>query len=116
MWVELGIGGLKQKWKRFMKCFESKKENNIHLFLAIVILTNVLFKYHLNFTYEVIGNQINDPIDYIWDVNFKIQVKYIPKFYCKICICQNPKDSSYFQVDKLKLFFLFYVNFHLCFD
>lgn len=70
MWVEWGIGGLKKTWKRFMKCFESTKENNIHLFLATIILTKFLFKHHLNFTYEVIGNQINDPIDYIWDVDF----------------------------------------------
>jgi hypothetical protein len=70
MWVEWGIVGLKQEWKRFMKCFESTKENNINLFLAIIILINFLFKHHLNFTYEVIGNQINDPTDYIWDVDF----------------------------------------------
>lgn len=57
-----------------MKCFESTKENNIPLFLATVILIKFLFKHHLNFTYEVIGNQINDPTNYIWDVDFKIQV------------------------------------------
>lgn len=66
----MGNWGLKKPRKRFMKSFESTKENNIHLFLATIILTNFLFKHHLNFTYEVIGNQINDPTNYIWDVDF----------------------------------------------
>ncbi len=40
------------------------------MFVATIILTNFSFKHRLDFTYKVIGNQINDPTDYIWDVDF----------------------------------------------
>jgi hypothetical protein len=46
MKVEWGIGGLKQKWERLMKCFDSIEEIYIHLFQAIIILTNFLHKHH----------------------------------------------------------------------
>lgn len=54
--VEWEIGGLKQKWERLMKCFDSTKEVYIHLFQAIIILTNFLHKHHLNFTYKIIND------------------------------------------------------------
>ncbi len=55
MWMEWGIGGLKQKWKRFMKCFDSTMPKSNHLFKIVTILTNFFHKHHLHFTYEVIG-------------------------------------------------------------
>jgi hypothetical protein len=59
--VEWGIGGLKQKWKRLMKCFYFTKENYNYLCQEIIIFTHFLHRHHLNFTYEIIGNQIKDP-------------------------------------------------------
>ncbi len=65
--VEWGIGGLKCKWMKLMKIFNSKKGKYTHFFLASIILINYL---HMDFTYEVIGNQIQDLVDYIQDENF----------------------------------------------
>lgn len=70
MQVEQGIVGLKWKWKRFMKSFDSTKDKYSHLFKIVVILTNFLHICHFNFTYEVISNPIDDPIDYNWDGDF----------------------------------------------
>jgi hypothetical protein len=43
----------------------------IHSFFhATTILTNYLHRCHMDFTYEVIGNQIQDPINYGWDGDF----------------------------------------------
>jgi hypothetical protein len=53
-----------------MKWFNFTKEKYNHLFLAIVILTNFLHKCHVNITYKVIGDQIEDPIDYSWYRDF----------------------------------------------
>jgi hypothetical protein len=39
---EWGIGGLKLKWKRLMKHFDSTKEIYIHLFRATTLLINFL--------------------------------------------------------------------------
>jgi len=39
---EWGIGGLKSKWKRLMKHFDSTKEKNSHLFKATTLLANFL--------------------------------------------------------------------------
>jgi hypothetical protein len=69
--VEWGIVGLKWKCKRFMKHFDSTMDKYNHLFeVAISILINLLHKCHVNSTYEVIGNQVDDLIDYDWDANF----------------------------------------------
>jgi hypothetical protein len=38
--VEWGIGGLKRKWKRFMKRFDSKQPKFPHLFQAGCVMTN----------------------------------------------------------------------------
>jgi hypothetical protein len=51
-----GIKGLRQKWERLMKCFDSTKEIYIHFFQVTNILTNFLHKYHLNFTYKIIND------------------------------------------------------------
>lgn len=55
MRIEWKIGGLKQKWKRLMKCFDSTMPKSNHLFEIVIILTNFFHKHHLDFTYEVIG-------------------------------------------------------------
>ncbi len=54
-----------------MKHFDSTMDKYNHLFeVAISILINLLHKCHVNSTYEVIGNQVDDLIDYDWDANF----------------------------------------------
>jgi hypothetical protein len=40
--VEWGIGGLKSKWQRLMKRFDSTKPKFSHLFHSITLLTNFL--------------------------------------------------------------------------
>jgi hypothetical protein len=39
---ELGIGGLKSKWRKLMKHFDSTKEKKSYLFRATTLLTNFL--------------------------------------------------------------------------
>jgi hypothetical protein len=46
------------------------KEKYNHLFLIAIILINFLHKCPLNFTYEIINNQIDDSNDYNWDKDF----------------------------------------------
>jgi hypothetical protein len=62
--VEWGISGLKQKWKKIMKHFNSIKPNYNNLFKTSIILINFLHKHHLNFTYDVIGDHIDNLVDY----------------------------------------------------
>ncbi len=64
VWVEWGIGGLKWKWKRLMKHF------NLQLFKVVVILIKFLHRSYLNFTYEIIGEHIDNLVVYSWDQNF----------------------------------------------
>jgi len=47
---EWGIGGLKSKWRRLMKHFDSTKEKYSHLFRATTLLINFLYKCHQDFT------------------------------------------------------------------
>ncbi len=44
-----------------MKCFDSTKEKYNYLLQEVTIFTHFLNRHHLNFTYEIIGNQIKDP-------------------------------------------------------
>jgi len=55
--VEWGIGGLKRKWKLFMKRFDSTKAKYLHLFWVIVLLIKFLHMRCMNLTFEVIGDQ-----------------------------------------------------------
>ncbi len=64
--VEWGIGGFKRKWRCIMKRFDYTKPKNLHLFQAIVILTNYLHCHQINFTYKVIRNQNLDPTTQRW--------------------------------------------------
>ncbi len=62
--VEWGIGELKWKWRWLMKCFDFTKSKNNHLFHVTTIFTIFLLKCWMNFTYEIISDQIMDPIYY----------------------------------------------------
>jgi len=53
--VEWGIGGLKFKWRRLMKRFDSTKSN--HLLRATTLLTNFLHRCRQDFMIEIIGEQ-----------------------------------------------------------
>jgi hypothetical protein len=55
--VEWGIGGLKRKWKRFMKRFDSTKPRFPHLFQAGCIMTNFLHRRRIDMNLEVVGTQ-----------------------------------------------------------
>ena len=66
--VEWGIGGLKRKWKRFMKRFDSTKEKYPYLFKAGCILTNFIHRRRMDMAYEVVGAGGED--DYGWDGDF----------------------------------------------
>jgi hypothetical protein len=58
MWVEWGIKGLKCKWRRLMKRFDFTKPKYNTLFKVVALLTNILHKCHMEFTYEVINKHI----------------------------------------------------------
>jgi hypothetical protein len=68
--VEWGISGLKRKWRRIMKRFDSTKPKNIILFKVVTILTNFLHRCQMDFTFEVIGEQLPNPTNHGWDENF----------------------------------------------
>ena len=54
--VEWGIGGLKRKWKRLMKGFDSTKPKFPDIFTAAAILTNFLHRRRRTFREEVQQN------------------------------------------------------------
>jgi hypothetical protein len=54
--VEWGIGGLKRKWRRLMKSFDSTKPIYSHLFKYGALLTNFLHRRRMELTYKVIGD------------------------------------------------------------
>jgi hypothetical protein len=68
--VEWGIGGLKSKWRRLMKRFDSTKQKYNHLFRARTFLTNFLHRHHQNFMIEVIGEHQDNPAKHEWDGNY----------------------------------------------
>ncbi len=53
-----------------MKRFYSTKPKHNHLFKVVVILTNFLHKRHMDFIFEVIGQQMPTLIDHGWDGDF----------------------------------------------
>jgi hypothetical protein len=57
--IELGSGRLKCKWRRAMKCFDLK-DNYSQLFKVVALLTNFLHMHCQDFTFEVIGEHLND--------------------------------------------------------
>ncbi len=53
-----------------MKCFDFTKEKYNFLFQAITIINIFLHRCHLDFTYKIINDQIEDLIDFNWDGDF----------------------------------------------
>jgi hypothetical protein len=68
--VEWGIGGLKGKSKQVMKRFDSTKSEYTYLFHVITLFTNFLPKKHMDFTYEVVGDQNPNPSTHGWYKDF----------------------------------------------
>jgi hypothetical protein len=54
----MGIGGLKHMWRVLMKKIDSTKGEYNHFFLVTTIVINFMHRHHMDFTYEVIGDQI----------------------------------------------------------
>jgi hypothetical protein len=68
--VEWCIGGLKRKWRRFMKRFDSTKPRYSHLFKFGALFTNFLHKRRMDFTYKVIGDHFPNLEDRRWVGDF----------------------------------------------
>ena len=68
--VEWGIGGLKRKLSRLMKRFDSTKPKYSYLFKSAALLTNFLHRRRMDFTFQVIGEQHEDPVEYGWDGDY----------------------------------------------
>ncbi len=73
MKVDEELGGWNENGKNEQNVL-IHKEKCIHFLKVVIILINFLHSHHLEFTYEVIGDQIEDQIDYDWDGDFKLQV------------------------------------------
>jgi hypothetical protein len=68
--VEWGIGGLKSKWERLIKIFDSTKQKYNHLFRATTLLTNFLHRCHQDFMIEIIGEHQANPVEHGWGGNY----------------------------------------------
>lgn len=68
--VEWGIGGLKRKWRRLMKQFDSSKAKYYQLFYSAALLTNFLHRRRMDFTIEFVGDQQADETDFGWEGDF----------------------------------------------
>ncbi len=63
-------GGLKRKWRRFMKKFDSTKLRYSHLFKSRALLTNFLHRRRMDLTYEVINDHLPNLEDHEWAGDF----------------------------------------------
>jgi hypothetical protein len=68
--MEWGIGGLKRKWRRFMKRFDSTKPKYSYLFKSGTLLTNSLHRRNMDLTYKVIGDHLPNLQYHKWARNF----------------------------------------------
>jgi hypothetical protein len=68
--VEWGIGGLKKKWRRHMKKFDSTKPKYAHLFWVVALLTNVIHMRFMDLKYEVFGDMTANPTGHGWVGDF----------------------------------------------
>jgi hypothetical protein len=68
--VEWAKGGLKRKWRRFMKRFDSTKPRFTHLFHAGCINTNLLRRRRMDMNFGVTGMQQQMAQDIRWDGDY----------------------------------------------
>ncbi len=68
--MEWGIGGLKKKRKQLMKRFDSTKPKYAILFKVTTILINFMHRHRMDFTFEIIGEQLPNPVEHEWDGDF----------------------------------------------
>jgi hypothetical protein len=68
--VEWGIGGLKRKWRRFMKRFDRTKPRYSYLFNFGASFTNFLHKKRMDLTYKVISDHFLNLEDHGWVGDF----------------------------------------------
>lgn len=54
--VEWGFGGLKRKWRCFMKNFNSTKPRYTHLFWVAIFYINFLHTRHMDLTFDMVGD------------------------------------------------------------
>src|SRR5690349_2283130 len=62
--VEWGIGGMKRKWRKLMKKFDSTLQEFPHFFRACAILTNFLQRRRLDMRAYLEAGDLGDPS---WD-------------------------------------------------
>lgn len=86
VWVEWGTNELKRKWGQLMKMFNSTKAMCIMLFKVVVILINFLHKHQMDFTFQVVGEQLPNHVDQ-WDKDFYF-------YMSKICLTFALTSSS----------------------
>ncbi len=65
--MEWGIRGLKSKWRRIMKCFDSIKQKYNHLFRIATLLINILHMHRQDFTIENFAEHHSDLTKHGWD-------------------------------------------------
>jgi flagellar biosynthesis protein FliQ len=53
-----------------MKRFDSTKPKYIVLFRIVIIFTNFIHKHRMDFTFEIIGEQLPDLVENGWDEDF----------------------------------------------
>jgi hypothetical protein len=68
--VGWGIRAPKCKWKHLMKIFYATKSKDIVFFTTTIILINFLHNICMDFTYEIIGEQMLDVANHGWDGDF----------------------------------------------
>ena len=64
--IEWGIGGLKQKWQRFMKRFDNQCPRFCHFFDATAKLTNFFYQRHMIFDKVLLEDQEENEENYGW--------------------------------------------------
>jgi hypothetical protein len=56
----VGIGGLKCKFRRFLKSFDNTKPRFHHMFCTAAILTNFIHRRRMNMAIEDMGTYVGD--------------------------------------------------------
>jgi hypothetical protein len=68
--MEWGIGGVKTKWRCFMKRFDSTQSKFTQLFQVVVIFINLIQRRHMDLTYQVVGDQNPNLATHGWQGDF----------------------------------------------
>jgi hypothetical protein len=101
----MGNWGIEMEMEKINGTFWFHKNIYIHVFL-IIVMSNFLHRLYMEFTYEIIGNQIEDLFNYNWDGDFCYRFNTSLTFALNFTFVKTPRFTI-----ALKLISITYLSF-----